>query len=141
MELFLERDNIPAFLNEGCFDFVVDAIDTVDCKCRLMEECLSRRIPLISAMGAGAKTDIRRIRVESLWKTSQCGLAKVVRTTLRRDGFGRYKVPVVFSDEPVRREAILKVEGERNKKSTAGTVAYLTATFGNYLAWYVLEHF
>ena len=140
LELFLERDNIPAFLNGGCFDFVVDAIDTVDCKCRLMEECLSRRIPLISAMGAGAKTDIRRIRVESLWKTSQCGLAKVVRTTLRRDGFGRYKVPVVFSDEPIRREAILKVEGERNKKSTAGTVAYLTATFGNYLAWYVLEH-
>lgn len=140
MEVFLDEENLPTLFENGKFDFVVDAIDTVNCKCKLMEECLRNHIPLISAMGAGAKTDIRRIRVESLWKTTQCGLAKVVRATLRRDGFSRYKVPVVFSDEPVHRDAILLVDGERNKKSTAGTISYMTATFGNYLSWYVLEH-
>ncbi|MDD4759368.1 MAG: tRNA threonylcarbamoyladenosine dehydratase [Bacteroidaceae bacterium] len=140
MEVFLDEENMPTLFENNNFDFVVDAIDTVSCKCKLMEACLKNHIPLISAMGAGAKTDIRRIRVESLWKTTQCGLAKVVRATLRRDGFSRYKVPVVFSDEPVHRDAILLVDGERNKKSTAGTVSYMTATFGNYLSWYVLEH-
>jgi len=140
LELFLDEENISTLFENEKFDFVVDAIDTVSCKCKLMEECLKRDVPLISAMGAGAKTDIRRIRVESLWKTTQCGLAKVVRATLRREGFSRCKIPVVFSDEPVHRDAILLVDGERNKKSTAGTVSYMTATFGNYLAWYVLEH-
>lgn len=140
MEIFLDETNIPALLDNHSFDFVVDAIDTVRCKCSLLESCLRRHIPVVSAMGAGAKTDISRIRVESLWRTSQCGLAKAVRTTLRREGFEREKLPVVFSDEPVRRDALLMVENERNKKSTAGTVGYMTATFGNYLAWYVLEH-
>ena len=119
---------------------VADAIDTVRPKCALIEGCMDRRIPVISAMGAGAKTDIRRIRQTDISKTTQCGLAKAVRTALRRDGYARRALPVIFSDEPVRREAILTVEGERNKKSTAGTTAYITATFGNWLAWYILEH-
>jgi len=137
---YLSDDNILPLLQQFQPDFVVDAIDTVRCKCTLIETCLRLNIPIVSAMGAGAKTDISRIRIDDLWKTSQCGLAKAVRSYLRRDGFARKKLPVVFSDEPVRHQAIILVDGERNKKSTAGTVAYMTATFGNYLAWYVLEH-
>lgn len=137
---FLSDENILPLLQQFQPDFVVDAIDTVRCKCTLIETCLRLNIPIVSAMGAGAKTDISRIRIDDLWKTSQCGLAKVVRSYLRRDGFSRKKLPVVFSDEPVKRQAVMLINGERNKKSTAGTVAYMTATFGNYLAWYVLEH-
>lgn len=140
LSLFLDAENIPALLQKQQPDFVVDAIDTVRCKCTLIETCMEQHIPIVSAMGAGAKTDISRIRVDDLWNTSQCGLAKAVRTYLRRDGFHKKRLPVVFSDEPVKRDAILVVDGERNKKSTAGTVSYMTATFGNYLAWYVLEH-
>ena len=138
--IFLNEENIIPLLQQLNPDFVVDAIDTVRCKCTLIESCLNLKIPIISAMGAGAKTDISRIRIDDLWRTSQCGLAKVVRSYLRRDGFFHKKLPVVFSDEPVKRQAVLLIDGERNKRSTAGTVAYMTATFGNYLAWYVLEH-
>lgn len=137
---FMSDENILPLLQQFQPDFVVDAIDTVRCKCTLIETCLRLNIPIVSAMGAGAKTDISHIRIDDLWKTSQCGLAKVVRSYLRRDGFSRRKLPVVFSDEPVKRQAVMLIDGERNKKSTAGTVAYMTATFGNYLAWYVLEH-
>lgn len=140
VDTFLSDENILPLLQQFQPDFVVDAIDTVRCKCTLIETCLRLNIPIVSAMGAGAKTDISRIRIDDLWKTSQCGLAKVVRSYLRRDGFSRKKLPVVFSDEPVKRQAVILINGERNKKSTAGTVAYMTATFGNYLAWYVLEH-
>ncbi len=137
---YLEETGVPKLLDAAPYDFVADAIDTVRPKCALIEGCMDRRIPVISAMGAGAKTDIRRIRQTDISKTTQCGLAKAVRTALRRDGYARRALPVIFSDEPVRREAILTVEGERNKKSTAGTTAYITATFGNWLAWYILEH-
>ena len=137
---FMDEAAVPGLLDAAPYDFVADAIDTVRPKCALIEGCMDRRIPVISAMGAGAKTDIRRIRQTDISKTTQCGLAKAVRTAMRRDGYARRALPVIFSDEPVRREAILTVEGERNKKSTAGTTAYITATFGNWLAWYILEH-
>ncbi len=137
---YLDETGVPKLLDATSYDFVADAIDTVRPKCALIEGCLDRHIPIISAMGAGAKTDIRRIRQTDISKTSQCGLAKVVRQTLRHDGYVHVPLPVVFSDEPVRREALLTVEGERNKKSTAGTTAYITATFGNWLAWYILEN-
>ena len=137
---YLDETGVPKLLDAVSYDFVADAIDTVRPKCALIEGCLDRHIPIISAMGAGAKTDIRRIRQTDISKTSQCGLAKVVRQTLRHDGYVHASLPVVFSDEPVRREALFTVEGERNKKSTAGTTAYVTATFGNWLAWYILEN-
>lgn len=137
---FVTPDNIPSLISNISPDFVVDAIDTVRSKCSLIEECLTNNIPIVSAMGAGAKTDISRIRCTDISKTTQCALAKAVRQTLRQEGFGHHRLPVVFSDEPVQRHAIVPVSGEPGKRSTTGTVSYLTATFGNYLAWYVLEN-
>lgn len=137
---FLDEKKMSILFQDKKYNFVVDAIDTIRCKCALLEYCLCKNIPVISAMGAGAKTDISRIQISDIWKTHQCGLSKVVRTYLRRDKMMHCHLPVVYSDEPVKHSAIFAVEGERNKKSTAGTVAYMTATFGCYLAAYVLEH-
>ena len=52
---------------------------------------------------------------------------------------GRHKVPVVFSTEQANPDAVCTVTGERNKKSTCGTVSYLPAVFGCYLAEYVIQ--
>ena len=49
------------------------------------------------------------------------------------------KLPVVFSTEQADPKAVLLVEGEANKKSTAGTVSYMPAVFGCYLAEYVIR--
>lgn len=137
---FITPDDLPSLITDIAPMFVVDAIDTIRSKCSLIETCMSYHIPIVSAMGAGAKTDIRRIQCTDISKTTQCALAKSVRQTLRKEGFGNYRLPVVFSDEPVHRNAIIPVTGEPGKRSTTGTVSYITATFGNYLAWYVLEH-
>lgn len=51
----------------------------------------------------------------------------------------RQKVPVVFSTEQPDANAIMPVEGEPNKKSTVGTVSYMPAVFGCYLAEYVIR--
>lgn len=139
-QVFLDETNVDEYLDGGHYDFVVDAIDTVSSKCRLIEACLDRNVPIVSAMGAGARRDIRRIKVDGIWKTAQCALAKTVRASLRRDGYGGCRLPVVYSDEPMCRDAVVPVENERGKRSTTGTVSYMAATFGNYLAWYVLEH-
>lgn len=125
-------------MSDSRFDFIVDAIDTIAPKCALMVEALKRGIPIVSSMGAGAKSDITQIRFADLWDTYHCGLAKAVRTRLKKAGI-RHSLPVVFSTEQANRNAVITVEGEQNKKSTAGTVSYMPAVFGCYLAEYVIR--
>ena len=118
--------------------FIVDAIDTIAPKCALIAEALRRGIPIVSSMGAGAKSDITQIRFADLWDTYHCGLAKAVRTRLKKEGLRR-PLPVVFSTEQADRRAIITVEGEQNKKSTTGTISYMPTVFGCYLAEYVIR--
>ena len=118
--------------------FIVDAIDTIAPKCALISEALRRGIPIVSSMGAGAKSDITQIRFADLWDTYHCGLAKAVRTRLKKEGLRR-SLPVVFSTEQADRNAVITIEGEQNKKSTTGTISYMPAVFGCYLAEYVIR--
>lgn len=135
---YIEPENIPTLLDDVKPDFIVDAIDTIQPKCHLICEAWRRRIKIVSSMGAGAKSDITQIRMADLWDTYHCGLSKAVRNGLKRMGMKR-SLPVVFSTEQARPEAIIRVDDERNKKSTTGTVSYMPATFGCYLAAYVIR--
>ena len=138
LETYLTEEGVFPLLAAQKFDFVVDAIDTIAPKCALIMETLRRGIPIVSSMGAGAKSDITKIRFADLWETYHCGLAKAVRTRLKKAGV-RQSLPVVFSTEQADRNAVVIVEGEQNKKSTAGTISYMPAVFGCYLAEYVIR--
>lgn len=139
LPLFLTAEQIPSLLDDAHYDFVVDAIDTLAPKCSLIAEALQRRIPIVSSMGAGAKSDVTQVRFADLWDTYHCALSKAVRSRLKRMGIRR-KLPVVFSTEQADPRAVILTQGEQNKKSTCGTVSYMPATFGCYLAGYVLKH-
>ena len=135
---YLKDERIPELLDSAKFDFVVDAIDTVAPKCYLIYNVLQRRLPIVSSMGAGAKWDITQVRFADLWETYHCGLSKAVRKRLQKMGMKR-KLPVVFSTEQADPKAVLLTEDEQNKKSTCGTVSYMPAVFGCYLAEYVIK--
>lgn len=136
---YLEPEQVDELLGSAEFDFVVDAIDTIAPKVALLAAALRRRQRIVSSMGAGAKTDITQIRFADIGETYHCGLSKSVRAGLTKAGLKGRKLPVVFCTQQADREALLRVEGERNKKTTAGTVSYMPATFGCFLAQYVLE--
>lgn len=138
LPVFLKGDNIPGLLDAARYDFVVDAIDTLAPKCYLIAETLKRHIKIVSSMGAGAKSDITQIRFADIWDTYHCGLSKAVRKRLQKLGIKR-KLPVVFSTEQADPKAVLLTEDEQNKKSTCGTVSYMPAVFGCYLAEYVIK--
>lgn len=138
LPLFLKDENIPELLDAASYDFVVDAIDTLAPKCHLIAETLKRHIKIVSSMGAGAKSDITQVRFADLWDTCHCGLSKAVRKRLQKMGIKR-KIPVVFSTEQADPNAVLLTEEEMNKKSTCGTVSYMPAVFGCYLAEYVIR--
>lgn len=136
-DLYITEDNIAGLL-DAAPDFVIDAIDTIAPKCALITECLRRHIKIISSMGAGAKKDITKIAYADINDTYNCGLSKAIRLRLRKAGV-KGKLPVVFSSEQADKNAMLPVN-EPNKKSTTGTISYMPATFGCYLAAYVLEN-
>ena len=79
-------------------DYVIDASDTISYKVHLIKQCLKRRIPVISSMGAANKMDPTKFVVADISKTHTDPLARVVRTKLRKDGI-RSGVKVVFSTE------------------------------------------
>ena len=86
----------------------------------------------------GAKSDISQVRFADIWDTYHCGLSKAVRKRLQKMGIKR-KLPVVFSTEQADPNAVLLTDDEMNKKSTCGTVSYMPAVFGCYLAEYVIK--
>ena len=131
-------NNVLDAVGNDQYNFIVDAIDTIAPKCALIIEALRRRIPIVSSMGAGAKDDITQIRFADIWDTYHCGLAKAVRTRLKKAGI-RQSLPVVFSTEQANRNAIITIEGEQNKKSTTGTISYMPAVFGCYLTEYIIR--
>ncbi|WP_299229577.1 tRNA threonylcarbamoyladenosine dehydratase [uncultured Bacteroides sp.] len=138
LPIYLKDEAIPQLLDSAKFDFIVDAIDTVAPKCYLIYNALKRGLKIVSSMGAGAKSDITQVRFADLWDTYHCGLSKAVRKRLQKMGLKR-KLPVVFSTEQADPNAVILIDDEQNKKSTTGTVSYMPAVFGCYLAEYVIR--
>ncbi|MDO5496447.1 MAG: tRNA threonylcarbamoyladenosine dehydratase [Alistipes sp.] len=125
---FIKDDETDALLDSDKFDFVVDAIDTLSPKLALIKGALDRGIPLVSSMGAGAKTDPTKIEILDISKTHHCPLAHMLRKRLHKIGI-RSGFKAVFSPEPVREGSMILCE-EQNKKSNTGTISYMPALFG-----------
>ena len=128
VDRFIKDDETYALLDSARFDYVVDAIDTLSPKLALIKGALDRNIPLVSSMGAGAKTDPTRMEIADISKTHHCPLAHMLRKRLHKLGI-RSGFRAVFSPEPVREGAVVLCD-EQNKKSNMGTVSYIPALFG-----------
>jgi tRNA A37 threonylcarbamoyladenosine dehydratase len=125
---FIKDDETDALLDSAKFDYVVDAIDTLSPKLALIKGALDRGIPLVSSMGAGAKTDPTLMEIKDISKTHHCPLAHMLRKRLHKIGIKR-GFRAVFSPEPIREGAMILCE-EQNKKSNVGTISYIPALFG-----------
>ena len=125
---FIRDEETYALLDAARYDYVVDAIDTLSPKLALILAALERGLPLVSSMGAGAKTDPTKLEIADISKTHHCPLAHMLRKRLHKIGI-RSGFRAVFSPEPIREGAIILCE-EQNKKSNVGTISYLPALFG-----------
>ena len=125
---FMKDDETDALLDSDKFDYIVDAIDTLSPKLALIKGALDRNIPLVSSMGAGAKTDPTKMEICDIAKTHHCPLAHMLRKRLHKIGI-RSGSQAVFSPEPVREGAMILCN-EQNKKSNTGTISYIPALFG-----------
>lgn len=118
--------------------YLIDAIDTIQPKIDLIQYCLNNKIKIISSMGGGGKTNPEKLQITDISKTHNCRLAGTVRRRLKPLGI-RKGLKVLFSPEQVSGDKVKKVEGERNKKTTVGTISYFPPIMGCYLASWVIR--
>ena len=135
---YLRDQRTVEVLESQHFDFVVDAIDTLAPKVFLIQQAVERGIRVVSSMGSGGKIDPERVAIDDISKSDYCKLARMVRKRLHRLGI-RSGVTVVYSPEVVPPERMVITEGEKNKKSNVGTVSYMPAIFGCYIASYIIR--
>lgn len=132
---YIDAENVARIIGYDV-DYVIDAIDTVAPKMAVIRHCLEHRIPIISSMGAGGRTDPTKIGYFDISETREDGLARAVRQRLRKEGIRR-NLRVVASTEAPHRNSVIELD-EKNKRSSFGTLMTIPAIFGLYLANHVI---
>ena len=110
-------------------DYVIDAIDTVQSKIALYKWCFKNNIHFVSSMGAARKTDLTKIKIDRISKTSVCPLASKIRHIVREEKLPDF--PVVFSTETA--------TPQQNGGHEFGSVITVTGMFGLMLADFVIK--
>lgn len=82
------------------YDYVIDAIDSLENKALLIRRATATSAVLFSSMGAALKMDPLKIDVAEFWKVSGCPLARALRNRFKRDKvFPQRKFLCVYSPE------------------------------------------
>lgn len=118
----------------GSYDYVIDAIDSLQDKMLLIRTACDARVKLYSSMGAARKADPTRIKVAEFWKVCGCPLARSLRQGFKRSGLlPSRKFKCVYSDE------LLDNAGTSDEPRANGSMVHITAIFGFTLAGLVIE--
>jgi tRNA threonylcarbamoyladenosine dehydratase len=137
MEAFLDPVEVQNLISEK-FDYVFDCIDSVQPKQYLIVTCKQKGVRVVSSMGAGGRIDPSKVQVADISETFNCPFAQMVRKGLKRKGVRR-GVTVVFSSELVDKSTCMLTDGSKFKKSFYGTISYIPALFGLYMASVVVR--
>ncbi|MFC4892736.1 ThiF family adenylyltransferase [Pseudofrancisella aestuarii] len=139
-QTFINPDNIHQILTEKKYDYVIDAIDTLNAKVNLVKTAHELGIRTISSMGAGGRTDPTKIKIADIYKTHECGLARAMRSRLKRLNVKK-GITTVFSTEPG--IAPLPPKQSENTefraRATNGTLSYMPSIFGLTIAGIVIK--
>ena len=135
---FLEPERMEEILTQEKFDYVLDCIDSLSPKLALIITCKRKKIKLVSAMGAGGKTDPSKVMVRDISKTNNCFLAKQIRKKLKKEQIHK-GFRCVFSTEIQDENSLKMTDGSNYKKSFYGTISYMPAIFGLYAAAEVIR--
>lgn len=137
IQSFLHPDDMEGLLSKD-FDYVVDAIDSLNCKVALVATAFQKGLKVVSSMGAGRRIDPSKILIADISKTHTCGLARNMRQRLKKQRIAK-GIPVVFSTElPQAPGPMEEIEGARGRVVN-GTASYMPGIFGLMLAGLVVK--
>ncbi|MGN0729699.1 tRNA threonylcarbamoyladenosine dehydratase [Treponema sp.] len=135
-KVFYTQDT-KALFDFSCYDYVVDAIDTVAGKIALAEQAQEAGTRIISCMGAGNKVDATMLEVADIYKTSVCPLARAVRKILKERGIKKLKV--VYSKEiPVKTSPTEETKGTSGNP-VPGSTSFVPSAAGLIIAGEIIK--
>lgn len=144
--------NFKEELNEKLFktiidaDYIVDAIDTVSSKIRIIEFAKANNIPVISALGTGNKLDPTKLKIADIYDTKICPLAKVMRKELKKRDISNLDV-VYSEEEPIKicdnegesKSSKENIDGKNVKK--IGSTAFVPSVAGLLICYKIVSEF
>lgn len=133
-----------AFFSLGDYDYVIDAIDSLQHKAHLLVAASETNATVFSSMGAALKIDPTQIRVAEFWKVRGCKLASALRQRLRKTEKPVKKIICVYSEERLENSGFEALEHANENSSFRkaqinGTMVQVTATFGFMLSGLVVN--
>lgn len=123
----IEIEQGEEMLINNTYDYIIDAVDTVTTKIKLIERANELQVPIISGMSAGNKLDPCKFEVADIYKTSVCPLAKVMRKELKKRNIQKLKV--VYSKE----------EPKKVNATSIGSIAFVPSVVGLIIASEVVK--
>ena len=127
---------IPQDIEEGeetlidnVIDYVVDAVDTITTKLKLIQRAKEKQVPIISCMGTGNKLDPTKFEIADIYKTSVCPLAKVMRKELKKRGINDLKV-LYSKEEPIKHDV---------ESRTPASISFVPSVAGMIIAGEVIK--
>lgn len=115
---------------DSTITYVVDAIDTMTNKIKLIEKAKAEKVKIITATGAGNKLDPIKFEVTDIYKTSVCPVCKILRKELRKRNIKDLKV--VYSKE-------IPQKPDTNGEKTLGSISFVPSVAGLIVAGEVVK--
>ena len=109
--------------------YIVDAVDTITTKLKLIEKAKKENVPIISCMGTGNKLDPTQFEISDIYNTSVCPLAKVMRKELRKRKINSLKV-LYSKEEPIK---------HNTEKRTPASISFVPSVAGMIIAGEVVK--
>ena len=125
-----EIENGEESIIDSTFSYIIDAVDTVSTKLKLIERASKLNVPIISAMGAGNKLDPSKLEITELKKTSYDPLARILRKWAKENHITSRIVVLSSKEMPVK-------TGEK----TPGSTAFVPSAAGLLIASYIVKYF
>ena len=131
VEIYIPQDieNGEETLIDNTIDYIVDAVDTITTKLKLIQKAKEKQVPIISCMGTGNKLDPTKFEITDIYKTSVCPLAKVMRKELRKRGIQNLKV-LYSKEEPIKHDI---------ESRTPASISFVPSVAGMMIAGEVIK--
>lgn len=115
-------------------DYIVDAVDTVKTKIKLIEKAKKEDVKIISCMGTGNKLDPTKLEITDISKTSVCPLARAIRKKLNK--LNLKKVKVLYSKEqPIK----TTLKDDETQKIVPASISFVPSVAGLIIAGEVIK--
>lgn len=115
---------------DSTITYVVDAIDTMTNKIKLIEKAKAENVKIITATGAGNKLDPTKFEVADIYKTSVCPVCKILRKELRKRNIKDLKV--VYSKE-------IPQKPDTDGEKALGSISFVPSVAGLIVAGEVVK--